>query len=203
MSSSNEYIELSDKQLKKMVNNYRYYRKDINNTRISILQEIKELDDMIAAISLPGYSVDSEGGKTNKKQDPVFLSYIKLTTSRYREKIIRLQQDLSELNQKEIAFDRVMSAFRCTMWICPIAYEIVTRLCVNVEKIDTWETVAADLCVSKSYLSEARNFMYELVRIIYKSDYDTEDIDSMTEENIYALVEAGADESLLKRIDKF
>lgn len=200
--SNNGYIEISDNLIKRMINNHHSYRRDICIARKQLLQEINVLEDMIDAAINPGKGTDNVGGgKTNKIQDPTYDSVIRLQAGRYREKIQIKQEELLVLEKREEAFDRVCCAFKKTFWVLPLEFEIVNQLYYTATKMTTWDAVCQDLNISKATISESRKWICKLIRIIYDSDIKNEDIDGVTEQQLYTLIEESGDLSLLKHID--
>jgi len=200
---SNGYLEISDNLIKRMINHHQSYRNDISIARKQLLREINDLEDMIDAAILPGKGTDNVGGgKTNKIQDPTYDSVIRLQNGRYMEKIQIKQKELLVLEKREEAFDRVCCAFKKTFWVLPLDFEIVNQLYYSAKKVTTWDAVCQELNISKATISDSRKWVCKLIRILYDSDYKTEDIDSVTDEQIYSLIEDSGDKALLKRVDK-
>lgn len=201
---SNGYLKISDKLIKNMLNNHQSYRNDIDISRKQTIRDIKDLEDMISAAICPGLNYDSVGGgKTNKIHDPTYESLLRLYSGRYMELIQIKQQELFVLEQREEAFDRVCTAFKKTLWILPREFEIVNRLFYSVEKTTTWDAVSQELGVSKGKISESRKLVYKLVRLIYDSNYKTEDIDGVSEDELYDLVEDSNEDALKKHLNKY
>lgn len=201
---SNSYLKINDKLIKKMLNNHQSYRCDIDISRKQILNDMRDLEDMMSAAICPGRNMDSVGGgKTNKIQDPTFDSLMRLYAGRYREQIQKKQQELMMLEKREEAFDRVCTAFKKSMWVLPREFEIVNQLFYSTKKNTTWDAVSQELGVSKGKISESRQLIYRLVRLIYDSDYLTEDIDGVSEDELCDLIEDSEDETLKKHLNKY
>lgn len=202
---SNRYIKISENKIKKMLSAHRSYQLDIVSQRNNILQQIRGYEDMIDLISMPSIRLDTiSTSKTNKKQDPTYESYIILAEKRYSEKILKLQQSILELEQQEMALERICESFFKLAWMCPIAYRIASEL-AYVEptlRTHTWETMRMELGCSKSYISDALSIVYRFVKILYDSEYNTDNIKRMSEDEIIEYISI-KDSSLLEQIYKY
>lgn len=200
--SKNGYMEITDNAILRMLKNHNSFRKNIDVARKQALRDITDIEDMIATTICPARNTDNVGGgRTNKIQDPTADSALRLHSARYREKIQHKQQELLSLDKEEEAFDRVCSAFKKSCWLLPREFEIVNELFYSNKKTTTWENVAQELNISKGKITEARQLVCKLIRYIYDSAYKTEDIDRLTESELYSLVEEHQDRHLLRHID--
>lgn len=204
MSKSN-YINVSENKIKKILSMHQSYRIDIVSQRKNYLRQIREYEDMIDLLSMPSIRLDTTPtSKTNKKQDPTYQSYVILSEKRYTEKILKLQQAILELEQQEELLDRICECFYKLAWICPIAYRVATELAYTEPTLrtQTWDSMRMELGCSKSYISDALNSVYKFVKLMYDSDFTTDFIIRMSEDEIIDYVYQN-DNSLLEQINKY
>ncbi len=204
MSKSN-YINVSENKIKKILSTHRSYRLDIVSQRKNYLCQIREYEDMIDSLSMPSFRLDTPSiSKTNKKQDPTYQSYVMLSEKRYSEKILKMQQAILELEQQEESLDRICECFHKLAWMSPIAYRLASELSYTEPTLrkHTWDSMRMELGCSKSYISEALNSVYRFIKLMYESDYTTDYIIRMSEDELIDYLYE-KDNSLLEQINKY
>jgi len=199
------YLKLTKDKIKKLLSNHQSYRLNISNQRQRYLLELRDYEDLLDSIALSSVRLsDVPSGQTNKVSDPTYKSYLKLSNARYTEKILKMQQNILELEQQELALERVCESFHKMMWLSPIAYRVATELSFVelTRRTFTWESMAKELGCSKSYINIALNTTYDFVKLLYDSEFETEEIKRMSEDELTDYIYDNAS-SLLEQINKF